>query len=192
MSKTTNSISVSGPPGVGKSTLGRLLADHYNMEWIDGGDAVKILAKDLGYNPAGDDWWDTPNGMEFLKMRDNDDSFDKKVDEIMVERYGVGGMVCSSYTIPWLAEGGCRIWLECGAEVIADRIRARDGVKSTDAYDIAVSRYEKNAALYKKIYGFEYRYDESVFTAKIDTDSLSVNEVLSEAKSVVNSARLIE
>ena len=175
------SISISGRPGVGKSTLAKLLSKKLSMEFIDGGDMVKLMAKKAGYNPGGDDWWDTDDGMEFLKKRDEDNSFDKKVDQMMVEKYQSGGIICTSYTIPWLASGGCKIWLDGRPDVIAERISIRDKINNNEAYKIANDRYLKNSALYKTIYGYDYVYDLDIFDGKILTDSLNIAQVVNAA-----------
>ena len=179
------SIVVSGPPGVGKSTLARLLADDLSMAFLDGGDVLKQLARSMGFNTGGDDWWDQKDGMAFLKLRSKDDSFDRKVDETMLERFEAGGMVCTSYTMPWLANSGTRLWLDGTTENIAKRIGGRDNTGYAEAHSTALERFEKNAALYKKLYGFDYAYDSDVFDARIDTNNSSIWQVLQAAKKCV-------
>ena len=36
---------------------------------VGGGDILKEIAHEEGYNATGDDWWDTAEGMKFLKER---------------------------------------------------------------------------------------------------------------------------
>ena len=77
----TKSIVISGPPAVGKTTVAKGLAREFNLQYLSGGDVLKELAREQGFEVDGDDWWDTVEGMKFLKQRETNSEFDKKVDE---------------------------------------------------------------------------------------------------------------
>ncbi len=53
--------------GTGKSTLSKKLAKKYNLKCYSGGDALKEMAKAEGYDAAREGWWETPEGLNFLK-----------------------------------------------------------------------------------------------------------------------------
>ena len=61
----------------------------------------------------------------------------------------------------------------------------RDKLSSEDALEIVTKRYEENKIIYKKLYGFDFGDDLSVFDEIINTDGLRADEVLSRAKLVV-------
>ncbi|MFB5647506.1 MAG: AAA family ATPase, partial [Candidatus Nitrosomaritimum yanchengensis] len=93
----TKSIVISGPPAVGKTTVAKGLAREFNLQYLSGGDVLKELAREQGFEVDGDDWWDTVEGMKFLKQRETNSEFDKKVDEKLIGLFNQGGMVITSY-----------------------------------------------------------------------------------------------
>ena len=88
------------------------LADEFQLEYLSGGDVLKAMAKEQGFNSDGDDWWDTEDGMKFLNQREQNSEFDKNLDEKLTGLFNKGGMVITSYTLPWLIKDGIKIWLE--------------------------------------------------------------------------------
>ncbi len=181
----TKSIVISGPPAVGKTTVAKALAKEFGLKYLSGGDVLKELAKEEGYATSGNDWWDTKNGMEFLNQREGNAEFDKKVDQKLIDLFKQGGMVITSYTLPWLVDNGIKIWLEGSHTSSIERMQTRDNMSSEDAYAITKKRYDKNKALYKKLYDFEFGGDSVVFDKIIDTDNLDANEVIKIAKETV-------
>ena len=63
------SIIISGPPAIGKTTIAKGLAKEFSIEYLSGGDILKKLASEQGFQTEGDDWWDTQEGMNFLNQR---------------------------------------------------------------------------------------------------------------------------
>lgn len=181
----TKSVIISGPPAVGKTTVAKGLAEEFGLEYLSGGDALKELAKEQGFNIEGDDWWDTQDGMKFLSQRAKNSEFDKKVDEKLIELFKQGGKVITSYTLPWLVDNGIKIWLDGSHQSSATRMTNRDNMTKEQALEITKKRYDENKALYKKLYNFDFGDDKSVFDKVIDTDELNADEVIQIAKSTV-------
>ena len=181
----TKSIVISGPPAVGKTTVAKGLAEEFQLRYLSGGDVLKEMAKEQGFDSDGDDWWDTEDGMKFLNQRDENPEFDKKLDEKLIALFDKGGMVITSYTLPWLIKDGIRIWLEGSHESSTKRMQTRDSMSSEDAYEITKERFDKNKALYKKLYDFDFGEDKSVFDVIINTDHLTAQQVIDVAKETV-------
>lgn len=181
----TKSIVISGPPAVGKTTVAKGLASEFKLTYLSGGDILKEMAKEEGFDAVGDDWWDTENGMKFLSQRENNSEFDKKVDDKLIQLFKKGGMVITSYTLPWLVDDGIKIWLSGSHDSSSQRMQTRDNMTSKEAYEITKLRYDKNRALYKKLYDFDFGNDISVFDKIIDTDNLNATQVINIAKDTV-------
>ena len=179
------SIIISGPPAIGKTTIAKGLAKEFSIEYLSGGDILKELAEEQGFQTKGDDWWDTQEGINFLDQRKKNSEFDKNVDNKLKELFSKGGIVVTSYTLPWLVDGGIKIWLDGSKENSALRMTTRDNSSKNEALEIVQKRYNENKIIYKELYGFEFGEDLSVFDKIIETDELNVEQVLEIAKSTV-------
>ena len=179
------SIIISGPPAIGKTTIAKGLAKEFSIEYLSGGDILKELAEEQGFQTKGDDWWDTQEGINFLDQRKKNSGFDKNVDNKLKELFSKGGIVVTSYTLPWLVDGGIKIWLDGSKENSALRMTTRDNSSKNEALEIVQKRYNENKIIYKELYGFEFGEDLSVFDKIIKTDGLNVEQVLEIAKSTV-------
>ena len=179
------SIIISGPPAIGKTTIANGIAEEFDLVHLSGGDVLKELAKDEGFDTKGNDWWDTQDGMDFLSKRKVNSEFDKKVDDKLKKLFSKGGVVITSYTLPWLIDGGVKIWLSGSKENSARRMTFRDNLSETYALEIVQKRYNENKIIYKTLYGFEFGEDLSVFDKIIETDDLNTKQVLKIAKSTV-------
>lgn len=181
----TKSIVISGPPAVGKTTVAKGLAEEFQLQYLSGGDVLKKMAKEQGFDSDGEDWWDTDDGMKFLSRREENFEFDKKLDEKLTELFNQGGMVITSYTLPWLIKDGIKIWLEGSHSSSTERMQSRDNMSPEDAYEITKERFDKNKALYKKLYNFDFGDNKSVFDLIINTDNLTAQQVIDVTKETV-------
>ena len=180
-----NSVVISGPPAIGKTTVAKGIALEFNLTHLSGGDILKDLASEQGFSTGGDDWWDTEEGMQFLNQRKSNPEFDKNVDSRLKELFQNGGVVITSYTLPWIIDNGIKIWLAGNIENSAKRMQTRDNVTQLHALDVVKKRFNENKLIYKSLYNFEFGENLSVFDAVIETDSLNVQQVLDKAKSIV-------
>ncbi len=172
---------ISGPPAVGKTTVAKALGEKFNLKYVSGGDVLKEIASEYGFDSTGDDWWDTDDGLKFLKMRSEDEQYDRRVDEKLIKAYSIGGAVMTSYTIPWIAQGGIKIWLGGSHKISADRMQSRDGMDAAKALTVSKKRYAENKIIYKRLYGFDFG-EKSVFDVVIDTDLLDAAKVITRAQ----------
>ena len=67
-------ITISGPPGGGKTTVATAIADAFDLEHVSGGDIFRSLADDRGYSLV-----------EFNALAEEDDSIDRDLDRRLRE-----------------------------------------------------------------------------------------------------------
>ncbi|MDG6222052.1 MAG: cytidylate kinase family protein [Candidatus Bathyarchaeota archaeon] len=171
-------ICVSGMTGSGKSTVAKKLAEKYELNYFSGGNAMRILAKEEGYHSEVNGWWESFEGLAFLQKRKEDPSFDKKIDEKLLELAEEGNVVLDSWTVPWLLKGkGFKIWLEASPQVRATRVLKRDGMTAEEALNALTEKDEETRQIYKKLYGFELGHDLTPFNLVLSTDDLDPDDI---------------
>ena len=170
-------ICISGMAGTGKSTLSKKLAEKYKLRYYSGGDALKALAAEEGYNASGRGWWESPEGLSFLEKREKNLKFDKAVDDKLLEYAEQGNVLLDSWTMPWLLKTGFKIWLVASIEKRAERIVKRDKITLKEAEQVLKEKEARTKAIYKKLYGFDLGEDFAPFHLVLDTDHLNAKEV---------------
>ena len=184
------SIVISGWPAVGKTTIAYKLAEEFGIVMYNGGDILKMLAEeDKGYSVKRDDWWDTIEAKKFMEERNSNPSFDKKVDDKLIQIVKKGGAVITSYTLPWLVVDEpviiIKFWLRGSPENRAKRMANRDGISFAEAESITKLRDEENKRIYHRLYGFRFGEDLTVFDYVLNTDRLSLDSLVEISKLIV-------
>jgi cytidylate kinase len=184
------SIVISGWPAVGKTTIAHELAKEFGLSHYNGGDILKMLAAEKGYSTdtSKSDWWDTQEAKKFMAERKRDPTFDKKVDRRLEKILKTEGAVITSYTIPWLVADDERIikfWLKGSPHNRARRMANRDRIPAAEAERVIKMRDEENKRIYRKLYGFSFGDDLSVFDYALNTDRLGLDSLIEIAKVIV-------
>ena len=170
-------VCISGMAGTGKSTLAKRLAKKYELEYYSGGDALKELAKDQGYDSSSRGWWESPEGLSFLEKREKNLTFDKAVDDKLLDYAQQGHVLLDSWTMPWLLKTGFKIWLVASVEKRAERVAKRDKIPINEALRVLKEKEARTKAIYKKLYGFTLGEDFEPFNLVLDTDALNAEGV---------------
>lgn len=173
-------IILCGMPAVGKTTVAKILGSKLKLKVIGGGDILKEIAVEEGYNAVGDDWWDTAEGMKFMGERAGDPEFDKEVDRRLLGRAKKGDVVITSYTLPWLTEEGVKVWLNGNRKSRAARMANRDSSSTTVSAQVVEARDTENFSLYKNLYDIRFGKDLSPFDIIVETDGVPADEVADE------------
>jgi cytidylate kinase len=140
-------LTVSGPPGSGKSTTAAGLAEAFGLEHISGGDIFRSLAAERGYTPV-----------EFNELAEEDDQIDRDLDrrlrDIAVERDDV---LLESRLAGWLAaeHADIRIWLDAPLNIRAERIGDREDKPLDVALEETHRRESSEAKRYRELYNIE-------------------------------------
>lgn len=185
-------VCISGMAGTGKSTLAKKVAQKYNLKYYSGGDALRALAVEKGYNSNVNGWWESPDGLRFLEQRKKDASFDRAVDEKLLEYAAQGNVLLDSWTMPWLVKQGFKIWLAASVEKQAERISRRDNITVEESLLALKEKETRTKAIYKKLYGFSLGEDFAPFNLVLDTDNLSAEEVFQVLCTVIDNVVLAE
>ncbi|MDR0373283.1 MAG: cytidylate kinase family protein [Nitrososphaerota archaeon] len=183
-------LCISGLAGTGKSTLAKKLAQKYTLRYYSGGDALKDLAKQEGYDISLQGWWESPDGLKFLKDRASDPKFDRAVDEQLLEYAKQGNVLLDSWTMPWLLKGGFKIWLEASIEQRAARVAERDCMPFAEARKMLEEKESRTKAIYKRLYDFDLGADLTPFDFVLDTDNLTADQVFKVLCHVVDNVAL--
>jgi len=170
-------ICICGMAGSGKSTQARKLAEKYGFRYYSGGEALKALAIEKGYRYLERGWWESQEGLSFLEDREKDQTFDKTVDQKLLEIAERGNVILDSWTMPWLLNHGFKIWLEASLEKRAERVAKRDGISVEEALKVLRNKEGKTKDIYKRLYGFSLGEDFSPFHLILDTEKLTAEEV---------------
>jgi cytidylate kinase len=170
-------IILSGMPAVGKTTVAGIVAKRLGLKFLGISDILKEMAGELGYKTAGEGWWDTEEAMRFCEERKRTPDFDKRADEMLVNKAKAGNVVITSYTAPWICEYGIKVWLSGSLEKRAQRMSERDKIPFDECIKIEKKREEENYNLYKHLYGIEFGKDMKPFELRINTDDISAEQV---------------
>lgn len=162
-------ITVSGPPGSGKSTVASAVAARFGYEHVSGGDIFRSLAAERGLSLAA-----------FNELAETDESIDLDLDrelrEIARDR---DDLVLEARLAGWMAGeyADLRVWLDAPLRVRASRIADREGTDPAAARAATVTREESECGRYEAYYGIDIRdrsiYDVAVNTARWDAETIS-------------------
>lgn len=186
INKKKLSIVISGWPAVGKTTIAEELAKDFNLKLWNGGDILKMMAYERGYHSCNNnDWWDTEEAIKFMNERNVNPSFDKEVDNRLIQLLNEGNVIITSYTLPWISNANINFWLQGSVENRAKRMAIRDHIDINAAKKIILRRDNENKLIYKKLYNFEFGSNLDVFDFALNTDLLSLESLVYLSKQIV-------
>ena len=169
-----------GMPAAGKTVTAQAIARRLGVGVVGGGDVLKEMARERGYKITGEGWWDTPDGIRFLRERESNPDFDKEADKRMIAKIEKGDIVVTSYTMPWLSKQGIKCWLNASLETRAKRMATRDNMPEAKAFEVVKIRDRENHELYKKVYGIELGKDMKPFNIILDVNNITIDEAADE------------
>ena len=161
-------LTVSGPPGSGKSTNAAAVAEAFDLDHVSGGDIFRDLAAERGLSPV-----------EFNELAEEDDQIDRDLDarlrEIAIEQ---DDLVLESRLAGWLAgdHADLKGWLDAPRAVRAERIADREEKPVDVAREETRRREDSEQKRYREYYNIEIAdlgiYDLTVNTARWGPDAV--------------------
>lgn len=170
-------ITITGKPGSGKSTVGKLLAKELGYEYFSGGDLRGKIALDRGItidelNKIGE------------AERWTDEECDKLIEKMGKER---DSLILDSRTAWHFVPKSFKVFLDVDLMEAAKRVfkdQRPDEEKASSAKELhgrMKARMESDAQRYKKWYGIDYldakNYDLVIDTTKL-TPQMTVKKIL--------------
>jgi len=140
-------ITISGLPGSGTTTLGKMLANRYNCEYISAGEVFRSMAAERSLSLT-----------EFGSLCEEDPSVDKLIDGrqrtiVLKSDMIVAEGRLSGWMIP---EADIKIWLFAPVSCRVARIYERDGcVDTKTAESETLAREASEATRYRQYYDID-------------------------------------
>ncbi len=165
-------ITISGPPGSGKTTVCSLLSKLSGIECVVSGAIFREMARELDLTLE-----------EFGKLAERDDRYDRLLDEKILQIAREKGDIILEGRLAafMLSRNGIpalKVHLDADKEERARRTSERDAVEREKASMETEERERCEAARYREYYGIDLA-DRSVYDLTIDTTCLTPEEVVS-------------
>ncbi len=153
-------ITVSGPPGSGKTTYAKVIAEKFGLRYFSTGRYFRELAMKYGMSLK-----------KFHYKAEKDSKIDYEVDKKALEEARRGGVVLDGHLTGWTAKdyADIKIYLTAPLQVRAKRIAKRDMVSMDEAMEEIKIREESNKRRFLKFYGININ-DLSIYDIVINTE----------------------
>jgi predicted cytidylate kinase len=165
-------VTISGEPGSGKTTVGRLLAKRLGLPHVYAGDLYRQEAKRRGLTLE-----------KFNELCERDHSIDRSLDERMAARAREGNVVLEGRLAGYLAAEGnlpaLKVWLTAGDEVRARRVAERETGDWREVLRVNEVRHSSDARRYRQIYGYDLS-DTGVYDVVLSTDDRTPETLVEE------------
>lgn len=163
-------ITISGPPGSGKTTVAKILSKKLGYKLISGGDIFRDMAKEHNMDLV-----------EFSKYAENNWDVDREIDRRLIELAKENdNIILDSRLSGWLAYlnriPAFKVYVNASLPVRIERIWRREGGSFEKVKEETVYREESEKLRYKKIYNIDFD-DLSIYDLIVDSDNLTPEEI---------------
>lgn len=164
-------ITISGPPGSGKTTVCKLLAARLGYRYVISGNVFREMASKLDLSLTA-----------FGKLAEEDPKYDRMIDDSMVATAAEAGDVVLEGRLAGnnLARQDMvafKVYLDADPRVRAFRIQEREKGDLNTVMREMMEREQCEAARYSQWYGIDIN-DKSVYDLIVDTSDASPEQVV--------------
>jgi len=163
-------ITISGTPGSGKSTVGRLLSEKIGLKYIYSGDLFRKTAKK--YNMSLE---------EFGSYCETHKEVDKELDDYQLEILRNGNVIVEGRIAGWIAHRNnipaLKVILDADIETRVGRIVNRESGDVEKRKQEMLNREKNEALRYKNYYNIDLK-DDSIYDLIIDSADKTPDEIL--------------
>lgn len=182
MTKKSSTIILFGFSGSGKSTMADMLGKKLGLRVVHPSSILRELLQGKPANvkasKAGKGFWESSTGIKLFKNRLKDKRpIDLICDQILLKEINKGRLIMDSWTMPWLAKKGVKIYLKASASERAKRVSKRSKISLAKAKQTITMKDEGTRKMYQKHGKFNIKTDHQVFDLILDTTKLSKRQV---------------
>lgn len=163
-------ITISGLPGSGKSTVAQLLEKELKLNYIYSGSIFREMAKKYKMNL-----------IEFGKYCENNKEVDEELDNYQLDILKKGDIILEGRISGWIASrnniSSIKVFLEADLETRVNRIINREEGDFEKRKDEILKREKSEATRYKNYYDIDIN-DTSIYDLIIDTSDKTPEEIV--------------
>jgi len=176
-------VTISGRPGSGKSTVGRVLAARLGVPHVSAGDFMREIAAERGISV-----------LELSRIAEVDDSIDRQIDARSARLGASGGSFVIDSRLAWhFIPDSIKVFLDVSPDVAARRIFGDRRGSELENVDIEATmrnteeRSASEAARFLAYYAIDYG-DPANYDLVVDTSHRDVGEIVDEIAAFVERA----
>jgi len=163
-------ITISGNPGSGKSTVGRLLSNKIGLKYVYSGEIFRKTAKKYSMSLE-----------EFSSYCEKHKEIDKELDDYQLEILQKGNVIVEGRIAGWIAHRNnipaLKVILNTDIETRAGRIVNRESGDIEKRKQEMLSRERSEALRYKNYYNIDLK-DITIYDLVIDSTEKTPEEII--------------
>jgi len=170
-------ITISGTPGSGKSTIARMLKDRLDLPYVYSGLIFRMIAEKHNMSLA-----------EFGSYCEQHDDVDRELDDKQLEILRNGNVILEGRLAGWIAHlndiPSVKIMIDADILVRAQRVVMREEGDVDQRKEEIESREESERSRYKRYYNIDLK-DASIYDLVVDSSEKTPDEVITDILTIL-------